>query len=99
MFAARRTVMLLAVAALAAPAAAQAQSGLGPTPPTPPSSGGSGGSGGSSSGSGGTRPQVQAAAGGLPHTGLDVPGIALLGLGLIVSGAGLRLRTLDERVF
>jgi hypothetical protein len=93
--------MLLALASLAAPTAARAQSGLGPTPPKPPSSSGSNGSGGSGGhkGSGGSHAQVPAATGGLPHTGLDVPGVALLGLGLMVSGAGLRLRTLDERVF
>ena len=32
----------------------------------------------------------------LPRTGMDLPGTALLGFGLLLSGVGLRLRTLDE---
>jgi hypothetical protein len=98
MSAARGAVTLLAIAALAAPGTAFAQGGLGPRPPSPPSSGG-GKAPSKKTHKGGSRPQLPAASGGLPHTGLDVPGIALLGLGLMVSGAGLRLRTLDERVF
>lgn len=39
------------------------------------------------------------ATGSLPNTGLDVPGIAALGLGLLVTGIGLRLRTVDDRLF
>jgi hypothetical protein len=35
----------------------------------------------------------------LPRTGMEIPGMALLGLGLLVSGVGLRLRTLDESLF
>jgi hypothetical protein len=35
----------------------------------------------------------------LPRTGLEVPGIALLGAGLLATGIGLRLRTVDESLF
>jgi LPXTG-motif cell wall-anchored protein len=35
----------------------------------------------------------------LPDTGADLPATALLGLGLLVSGIGLRLRTVDDRIF
>jgi LPXTG-motif cell wall-anchored protein len=35
----------------------------------------------------------------LPDTGADLPTIGLLGLGLLVSGIGLRMRTVDERIF
>lgn len=35
----------------------------------------------------------------LPDTGADLPTTALLALGLIVSGIGLRMRTVDERIF
>jgi hypothetical protein len=35
----------------------------------------------------------------LPRTGLDVWEIALLGVGLLVCGFGLRLRTVDVRRF
>jgi hypothetical protein len=30
---------------------------------------------------------------------MEVPGMALLGLGLLMSGVGLRLRTVDETLF
>ena len=39
------------------------------------------------------------AAGELPRTGLDVDGIALLGAGLLATGIGLRLRTVDDTLF
>ena len=39
------------------------------------------------------------ATGELPRTGLDVPGMALLGAGLLATGIGLRLRTADESIF
>jgi hypothetical protein len=35
----------------------------------------------------------------LPDTGADLPTTALLGLGLLVCGIGLRMRTVDERIF
>jgi len=35
----------------------------------------------------------------LPRTGMEVPGTALLGLGLLMSGVGLRLRTADETLY
>jgi LPXTG-motif cell wall-anchored protein len=35
----------------------------------------------------------------LPNTGYEIPAIALLGLGLLVSGIGLRLRTVDDTLF
>src|SRR4051812_1151699 len=35
----------------------------------------------------------------LPRTGFEVPGIALLGAGLLASGIGLRMRTVDESIF
>src|SRR4051794_36182242 len=35
----------------------------------------------------------------LPRTGFEVPGIALLGAGLLASGIGLRMRTVDETIF
>lgn len=39
------------------------------------------------------------ATGELPRTGFEVPGVALLGAGLLATGIGLRLRTVDESVF
>jgi LPXTG-motif cell wall-anchored protein len=59
--------------------------------PTPPAGGGSRRRPGSGSQGG--------SAGRLPNTGFDVPGLALLGLGLLLSGIGLRLRTIDVRRF
>jgi LPXTG-motif cell wall-anchored protein len=44
-------------------------------------------------------PTPPAAATGLPNTGFEVPGLALLGLGLLLSGLGLRLRTVDDSLF
>jgi hypothetical protein len=35
----------------------------------------------------------------LPRTGFEVPGVALLGAGLLASGIGLRLRTVDDSLF
>ena len=35
----------------------------------------------------------------LPRTGFEVPGIALLGAGLLASGIGLRMRTVDETLY
>jgi hypothetical protein len=35
----------------------------------------------------------------LPRTGAEVPGMALLGLGLLAAGVGLRLRTADESIY
>jgi hypothetical protein len=46
-----------------------------------------------------TPTQAPAATAQLPRTGLEVPGIALLGAGLLASGIGLRLRTVDESLF
>jgi hypothetical protein len=40
-----------------------------------------------------------APAGALARTGAEVPGMALLGLGLLAAGVGLRLRTVDESLF
>jgi hypothetical protein len=44
-------------------------------------------------------PAPEASSGELPRTGFEVPGIALLGAGLLASGIGLRLRTVDESLF
>lgn len=46
-----------------------------------------------------TSAPAASSAGELPRTGLDVPGIALLGAGLLASGIGLRLRTVDDSIF
>jgi hypothetical protein len=35
----------------------------------------------------------------LPYTGSEIPGMALLGAGLLALGVGLRLRTVDETLF
>src|SRR4051795_10191821 len=35
----------------------------------------------------------------LPYTGYEIPGMALMGLGLFGVGIGLRLRTLDETLY
>jgi hypothetical protein len=35
----------------------------------------------------------------LPYTGSEIPGMALLGAGLLAFGVGLRLRTVDETIF
>ena len=35
----------------------------------------------------------------LPYTGYEIPGMALMGLGLFGIGVGLRLRTLDETLY
>ena len=88
----RRLLPLLALTALVAPAsAAHAQSssqpGLSRQPPAQ------------------TAPRATPVAPGaagrtpLPYTGAEVPGLALLGLGLLAGGVGLRLRTVDESVF
>jgi hypothetical protein len=39
------------------------------------------------------------ATGQLPRTGFEIPGVALLGAGLLASGIGLRLRTVDDTIF
>ena len=45
-------------------------------------------------------PAPTAASGsGLPYTGSEIPGMALLGAGLLALGVGLRLRTVDETIF
>ena len=54
----------------------------------------------SSGGGGATEPEAAAPAEpALPNTGLEVPGLAVLGLGLLLMGYGLRLRTVDESLF
>ena len=71
--------------------AAQNENGeLSPTPPVDLDDNSS-----SNSGSSSTPP----AAAPLPDTGADLPTTALLALGLLVSGIGLRMRTVDERIF
>jgi LPXTG-motif cell wall-anchored protein len=84
--------VLVAAASLAAAPAAVAQDD-GELSPTPPSLGENGENGGN-----GDRRAPKPAAP-LPDTGADVPTMALLGLGLLVSGIGLRLRTVDDRIF
>lgn len=88
----RRVAVLVLGAALATAPAAFAQSDDGQLSPTPPNSLENGSSNGSSS----SEPPASAP---LPDTGADVPAMAFLGLGLLVSGIGLRLRTVDDRVF
>jgi hypothetical protein len=77
----------------------QYEPGLSEEPPAPapapeqPSSGG---------GTGATEPEAtapQAPEPALPNTGLEVPALALLGLGMLLMGYGLRLRTVDESLF
>jgi hypothetical protein len=75
--------------------AAQTQNGeLSPTPPVKLKGKSKSSSGTSSSSSSSTT-----ASSPLPDTGADLPTTALLGLGLLVSGIGLRMRTVDERIF
>jgi hypothetical protein len=74
--------------------AAQDQSGqLSPTPPVKLSNGKSKSSTSTSSSSSTTSSTP------LPDTGADLPTTALLALGLLVCGIGLRMRTVDERIF
>ena len=47
----------------------------------------------------GTPPPAAAAGSALPYTGAEIPAMALLGLGLLGLGVGLRLRTADETLF
>jgi hypothetical protein len=35
----------------------------------------------------------------LPYTGTEIPGMALLGIGILAAGVGLRLRTVDETLY
>ena len=46
-----------------------------------------------------TRQAAPAAGSQLPYTGAEMPGMALLGAGLLAFGIGLRLRTLDESLY
>jgi LPXTG-motif cell wall-anchored protein len=76
--------------------AAQSDTGeLSPTPPVDLD----GDDGSSNSGSGSSGSSSPPAAAPLPDTGADLPTTALLALGLLVSGIGLRMRTVDERIF
>ena len=96
----RRILPLLATGALVLPGTAHAQSqdepGLSEQPPTTSTS-----SAPKSTPSQPSRPSPAApsSAAPLPRTGAEIPGMALLGLGLLTAGLGLRLRTLDESIF
>jgi LPXTG-motif cell wall-anchored protein len=81
--------------------AAQSESDeLSPTPPLQGENENENGDGNSGSNSGSNpTPPTAAPAAPLPDTGADLPTMALMGLGLLVSGIGLRMRTVDERVF
>jgi hypothetical protein len=77
--------------------AAQTQNGeLSPTPPVKLSNGKSKSNSNSSSSSSSSSSTSSTP---LPDTGADLPTTALLGLGLLVCGIGLRMRTVDERLF
>jgi LPXTG-motif cell wall-anchored protein len=78
------------------PVARSAQDTSGQLSPTPPVKLSNGKSNSSSSSSSSSAPTVSAP---LPDTGADLPTMALLGIGLLVSGIGLRMRTVDERIF
>ena len=96
----RRLLPLLATGALVLPGTAHAQSqdepGLSEQPPTTSTP-----SAPKSAPSQPSRPSSAApsSAAPLPRTGAEIPGMALLGLGLLTAGLGLRLRTLDESIF
>ena len=79
------------------PVAKAAQSDTGELSPTPPVDLDDDGSSNSGSGSNGSSSPPTATP--LPDTGADLPTTALLALGLLVSGIGLRMRTVDERIF
>jgi LPXTG-motif cell wall-anchored protein len=90
-----RIASLVVATALVAPAAASAQTGTTTLPPsltqTPT---------GTANGNGSTKKtpsQSHAGSNQLPNTGLDGRLFGLLGLSLLVSGIGLRMRTADER--
>ena len=93
----RRLPPLLAAAALAAPATAAAQSSAPDGGPAlsqrPPGQR-------KAAPSAPSAPSAAApSATGLPRTGTEVPAIALMGMGLLVAGVGLRLRTVDETIY
>lgn len=46
-----------------------------------------------------TQQAAPAAGSQLPYTGAEMPGMALLGAGLLAFGIGLRLRTLDDSIY
>jgi hypothetical protein len=79
------------------PVAHAAQSSNGQLSPTPPVKLGKKKSGSGSNGSSSSSSATSSTP--LPDTGADLPTTALLGLGLLVSGIGLRMRTVDERIF
>jgi hypothetical protein len=83
--------------------AAQSESDeLSQTPPLQGEDGDQGSGSGSGSNSNGSSSSSSSSASSstpLPDTGADLPTTALLGLGLLVCGIGLRMRTVDERVF
>lgn len=70
--------------------------GAPPVAPAEPEDGGTDEGAGQGNGDGTDR-TPPAESGELPDTGLDAWVVALLGLGLVVSGLGLRLRSIDER--
>lgn len=99
MLARRHIAAVLAAASFAAvlPASAPAQEdvpNLTPTPTTPEPDPGTAGE------PGGPAPEPESPSAGpseLPNTGADPRLLVLTGAALLLTGAGLRLRTLDER--
>jgi hypothetical protein len=79
----------------------QSQPGLSTSPPSTTSAPSSSAPAQTQSSTASAAPTAAAApaATALPRTGMELPGMALLGIGLLASGVGLRLRTLDERDF
>ena len=99
----RRLLPLLATGALVLPGTAHAQSqdepGLSEQPPTTTTPSAPKSTPSRPSRPSATAPSSPSSAAPLPRTGAEIPGMALLGLGLLTAGLGLRLRTLDDTIY